>query len=472
MAMTSTKGILNQFQWEPQPRAAALIQEIVTDFLNRCSDAKRLSYRMLTESGTRFLDWIDHIQIPADGPAGKALRKRLLGVGYAPETLPAPSGAQCLVNAKGVFPRVLLVEGKTTRVAIKVEFVADFLSAHQVSDASVEGEPLGQYRIARVCAGRGCELLVVERHGYLGYLPPVFDPSVAIKAMAHRENLRRRRRDFDDDSDGFREANRVTDAAIADIGRDWTCDLFFAAEREFWMRRNHAGRVQFRRQEKLGLGWANHDHHTYRSSREQFPRLVGLWEKLGLRCRERFYAGRDDQWGAQVMEHPVTGITTFNDVDMSPEELLGDFGHEGFKKKHRELGTVGLWVGLHGEAVLQAGMHHLEAMFDWHALVTQLETKAHVRTMDPFTTFPYLRQAFTEGERWLVPEKRIGALLEARLITPGQAESFRQVGAIGSHLENLERNDGFKGFNQQGVSEIISRTDPRRQVARPVHAKA
>jgi hypothetical protein len=37
-------------------------------------------------------------------------------------------------------------------------------------------------------------------------------------------------------------------------------------------------------------------------------------------------------------------------------------------------------------------------------------------------------------------------------------------GAIGSHLENLERNDGYKGFNQQGVSDIISKTDPRKPV--------
>jgi hypothetical protein len=35
-------------------------------------------------------------------------------------------------------------------------------------------------------------------------------------------------------------------------------------------------------------------------------------------------------------------------------------------------------------------------------------------------------------------------------------------GAIGSHLENLERNDGYKGFNQTGVSDIIARTDPRK----------
>ena len=81
--------------------------------------------------------------------------------------------------------------------------------------------------------------------------------------------------------------------------------------------------------------------------------------------------------------------------------------------------------------------------------------------MPKFTDFPHLKQAFTKGERWEVDPKRIDALLEKRLITEHQAKEFRKNGAIGSHLENLERNDGFKGFNQTGVTDIIKRTDPR-----------
>jgi hypothetical protein len=84
--------------------------------------------------------------------------------------------------------------------------------------------------------------------------------------------------------------------------------------------------------------------------------------------------------------------------------------------------------------------------------------------MKPFSDFPYLRQAFTEGERWTVLPRRIDRLLERGLITQEQANQFRDHGAIGSHLENLERNDGFKGFNRKGVSEIIAATDPRRHV--------
>jgi len=36
-------------------------------------------------------------------------------------------------------------------------------------------------------------------------------------------------------------------------------------------------------------------------------------------------------------------------------------------------------------------------------------------------------------------------------------------GALGSHLENLQRRGGFKGFNQKSVSAIIQATDPRAQ---------
>jgi hypothetical protein len=36
-----------------------------------------------------------------------------------------------------------------------------------------------------------------------------------------------------------------------------------------------------------------------------------------------------------------------------------------------------------------------------------------------------------------------------------------EEGAVGSHLENLQRRGGFKGFNQKSVSVIIEATDPR-----------
>jgi hypothetical protein len=84
--------------------------------------------------------------------------------------------------------------------------------------------------------------------------------------------------------------------------------------------------------------------------------------------------------------------------------------------------------------------------------------------MAPFTDFPFLKQAFTKGEVWPVDPRRIEHLLDQNRISREQADRFRREGALGSHMEILQRNDGYKGFNQTGISEIITRTDPRRAI--------
>ncbi len=81
--------------------------------------------------------------------------------------------------------------------------------------------------------------------------------------------------------------------------------------------------------------------------------------------------------------------------------------------------------------------------------------------MKPFSEFDFLKQAFTEGERWPVRPERAQRLLDAGLINSAQHAQFVEHGAIGSHLENLQRKGGFKGFNQKSVSAILSATDPR-----------
>jgi hypothetical protein len=409
---------------------------------------------MASVTGTRFVDWIDHIRLPRRDARVRELNQ----VGYQADS--DGNGYTLFVNDDGMFPPVLAWDG-AFEIGIKVESVVDFLAANQLL-RKIEGPALADLRTVRVFEGGGWVMSIVERHGSRAFESSDETPKHALKRLEHFEKLRIRPRNFENDDEGFALANELIDAAIRDLGRDSTCDLWFAAEREYWQRKNHAARVQKARQDKLGLGWANHDHHTYRAARGNFKKLVSTWEKLGLVCRERFYAGREAGWGAQVMEQPVTGIITFNDVDLTPNELMGDFSHDGLSERN-SLGTVGLWCGLHGDSFLQAGMHHLEAQFDFDALRQQLEEDG-VKTMKPFTNFTYLRQAFTEGERWEVDPRRIQKLLDARLITTKQAEQFRAQGAIGSHLENLERNDGFKGFNQTGVSEIIAATDPRKNV--------
>lgn len=180
---------------------------------------------------------------------------------------------------------------------------------------------------------------------------------------------------------------------------------------------------------------------------------------MGFECRERFYAGAEAGWGAQVLEQTECRVVIFADVDLSPEEIAGDFAHSELPPQDNP-GTVGLWCALHGEAFLQAGMHHLECQFDFNASREQLAAEG-VETMSPFTDFDHLRQAFTVGERWQVPEARLTKAIADGFISEEDAARFRADGVIGSHLEILERNDGYKGFNKTGISDIILETNPK-----------
>jgi hypothetical protein len=327
---------------------------------------------------------------------------------------------------------------------------------------------MGPYRIGRI-PGERTSMAVVERRAYLGFEPFPGDlaregrmkPQAARDALAALDLWRSRKRRFDDDTDGFDATEATLERVIELVGsRDLACHLVFEAEREYWQSRNRAATTQKARQDRLGLGWANHDHHTFRCSRRFFPRIMRMFTRLGFTMREAFHAGAHAGWGAQVLEHPVTGIVIFADLDLAPEEVTEDFAHQALPDLPKP-STVGLWVALHGESILDSGMHHLEAQFDFDYLRDGLKAEANIDTMPPFSNFPFLRQAFMAGERWKVDRRRAERALANGWITAEQVEKFTREGTIGSHLENLERREGYKGFNQQAVSAIIAATDPR-----------
>ena len=135
-----------------------------------------------------------------------------------------------------------------------------------------------------------------------------------------RELWHTRKRIFTSDAEGFALANEILDKSIPLVGRDLSCEFFFASERAYWEGRNRAARIQKFRQDQLGLGWGNHDHHTFRSSREHFVDLIDFLVKLGFEKRERYYAGSEAGWGAQISEQSTVGIVVFADVDLMPDE--------------------------------------------------------------------------------------------------------------------------------------------------------
>lgn len=468
MSTPASVANLPVFEWKRWPETEAFVNQLISTALSGNSFAATLAERMQSETSTRFQDWVDHIVVAGQGN----LARRLRDLGYKRQSNEYAVGVPVFAHDGGVFPRLALTpetsaDAKVSVVGLKVESIADFSEAFSLG-LDVRGYALGPYRVGRI-AGERTALDVVERRAYTGFDPFPGDlaregrmrPHAACDALAARDLWKGRRRRFDDDADGFDATEQTLNRVIELAGSpDLACHLIFEVEREYWQSRNRAARVQKARQDRLGLGWANHDHHTFRCSRRFFPRVIAMFEKLGFVLRERFHAGEHAGWGAQIVEHPTTGIVIFADLDLAPDEAAHDFAHSPLPDLDRP-NTVGLWVGLHGESILDAGMHHLEAQFDFDGLRRDLKTEADIEVMAPFSDFPFLRQAFTQGERWSVAPHRADRCLQNGWITPEQHAKFLREGALGSHLEDLQRREGYKGFNQQAVSAIIAATDPR-----------
>jgi hypothetical protein len=458
--ISTTPANSGQFDWPLAYEAERLLRQQIDGFLAHNSFGRRLAERMRDETGTDFFEWIDHLILSAED------EHPLLEAGFLPDDCAeTPNGEKLFEHPRATLPRILVnTKQGPSVIALRPEFIADFI-ARQSLGAEAEGEPGSQYRRVMVAEENGTRLEAVERRAYRGFVAASLSSGQAQSILKARELWHTRRRQFSVDAEGFDIANRILTRSIELVGRDLSCQFFFEAEREYWASRNQAARIQKLRQDRLGLGWGNHDHHTFRCSREHFVNLIAFLSNLGFEKRERYYAGAEAGWGAQISEQSLVGIVVFADVDLMPEETHVDFSTTRLARAPR-LGTVGLWVGLHGESFLEAGMHHLEARFDFNLLRDQLKQQG-VNTMKPFSDFEFLRQAFTEGERWAVRRERAERLCSAGLISASQLEQFLKDGALGSHLENLQRHGGFKGFNQKSVSAVISATDPRRNHFQP-----
>jgi hypothetical protein len=442
---------VTDFDWQLHPDAEALVDRLLDKATDRSTWLAEFRARLDARTSTRIQDWLDHVATPVTAD-------ELAAVGYVEGWRSAPGvwrhpGAQ--------LPAV--VRAPSHRVALRVDDVAAAAQANG-SDRPVAGSPLSGYREVELHDEYEVTVLAVERRSWVaGVMPVVFtdaDRAAANEAwqvLAERPRTRL-------GSEGVEAQLPFGERAVDLVGADLAAAYFLQLEREFWQRSNTAGMLQHARQDRLGLGWGNNDHHTFRSSRTAFRPLVQFLTTLGFGLRERFYAGAEAGWGAQVLEHHGCGGVIFADVDLTPSEIEIDFAHTPLPEP-RKYGTVGMWCALHGESVLEAGMHHLEGQFEFDGLRAELAARG-VTSMAPFSDFTHLRQAFTEAEVWKVPQERLDALVEAEHLTPARAAEIGRDGAAGSHLENLARRGGFKGFNQHNVSTTMRATHPRDYVPR------
>jgi 4-hydroxyphenylpyruvate dioxygenase-like putative hemolysin len=452
--MENEKG----FYWERHAEAEQLCLDLLDDCKGQNAVLARFEHKLIGQTSSPLLSWVDHFFLRD----GRVKREKLEALGFVQQ----PDRLREAYYHPGALLPTIVFAGQSSRsdkgVALRAESIADFLQANGFK-ADIEGGPLSTFRRALVAAEGGVHFTIVERRGTSGYEPSQPEEGYERKYLDAMEAWQTLPRAGGDEDRAFQEIFGVADSLVKQLGSDMAAHVVCRAERTYWLSRNLAARVQQARHETLGLGWANHDHHTFRSSRRNFSRLVSLFSRLGFTNRERFYAGAEAGWGAQVMENAAAGVVLFLDVDLAPEEVATEFSREELRERD-QLGTVGLWCALHGDSILKAGMHHLAARFDFERLISDL-ARSGVGYMAPFSNFPYLKQAFSVAERWEVDPARAEKLVKDKSITNEQAERFLNQGAVGSHLENIERREGYKGFNRKNVSAIIRETDPRKAPA-------
>jgi hypothetical protein len=453
-ALSCTK-LIDDFDWGLYRDAEKFLLQHINTFLSKNTPAKKLAQRIEANTSTRFADWIDHMVLPVK----KSLTNALKTMGYEKITTATPDGTKAYRHKKAIFFPVLVSESDIWELALKPENIDAFVKTFK-GKIQVQGKKYAPYRRVVLYAKPGYHLTAVERRGTSAFMVENNGQDIGAYRQALQLFLKRKRT-FNDEHKGLLEVDRLIRSVIKTLSPARTADAFFRAERIYWQQRNSIAQYQRQRQDIFGLGWGNHDHHTYRSSRQNFIFLTRICKRLGFSFRERFFAGEMAGWGAQVLEHPDCNIVVFADVDLTKRERDTDFAHKGLKQIQK-FGTVGLWVSLHGESILQSGLHHLAGRYYFSRLKRDLN-KANFVIMQPFSDFSFLKQAFTKGEPWKVARKRLDSLLRRGILTQDQSNTFSRSGAIGSHLENIQRAQGFKGFNQDSVSAILQATDPRLQ---------
>ena len=438
--------------WPRCPEAAHFFEDQFGAFANANVIIADLATQLHDHAGVDIRTLVDHWIFPREPEVLTILEE----CGMVSSDV---NGELVWEHPAGRLPRVRTApEIYCPRLALAVEDIDAFLDTHTILSTTRLGDVDSAYEEAHCPIPHG-ELVVVARRGYRGFTPGsmTMNYRAALAEVRHAFDMRDR---SGDEAEAIARASRLFGEAVDKVGLGRAVDEFFAAERRFYMTRNGASRWQYGRQQDLGIGWANHDHHTYRSSRASFRAILELWDVMGFDARERFYAGADAGWGAQVLEHPISRVVIFCDVDKTPEELGIDLLHTQLPESD-QLGTIGLWCALHGSSIGAAGMHHLECEFDFAYTNSLLTSNGHP-TMKPFTDLPMLKQAFTEPEMWKIDPARHVALVAAGQKTIEARAKFVKDGAAGSHMEALQRWEGFKGFNKTGISSIIKETDARR----------
>src|SRR3954463_5793280 len=113
-----------QFDWPLCYEAESWVLSRLEDFLQHNSFARELSRRMRDESGTLFLDWVDHLVLSAE------CEKSIRDLGFEPDSLGETVPTEkAFYQPDAMLPRILVhsrLKPDEAIVAIRVDSISDF----------------------------------------------------------------------------------------------------------------------------------------------------------------------------------------------------------------------------------------------------------------------------------------------------------------------------------------------------------
>lgn len=420
-----TPGAHRHPDWQPHAEAANHIHRVVHRVLESVPLASHVAARIDSALGVRLVDLVDHVVLPQSDAA----RNELLNLGFCHR--PRPGAPNAFTHDAALLPSVILSPGNQTRLAIRVDSLADFLTAWNLGpDRTISGAPGSPFRVAQIAESGQSEFAAVERHGYRGLVPPPVDPAKILCARIHAESFLRRPRTTPAESDQLTTLAALVETTISDIGQDWACEIFFAAERDNWRRRCTAARAEHAAREETGIGWSDRDSHAYFCSAKTFVPLVTIMERLGLHRRE-WIAAPDQGWDVVVMEQPVADIVALIHTDSRSQERAQSPG----TTPPTSPGPIESWCAAHGESPLGAGLQRLacrSAMLHGRA---SAEPPIH-RCGPLLADLPFFKSAIATHDSLSAKPRGLSS-------------------AAANLLERVERNDGYRGFNRDAIGAIV-----------------
>ena len=171
------RSLNEDFDWQRCPEAARRVEKRIDEIVSEVRFASCLRQRMRDETGTRFIDWVDHICLPFNDPLSEMVEE----LGYFRAEHDAAQ--EVWLHPGAMVPAIRLREQPDSGVWLKVDSVSDFLRAHDLDDVALTGEAAAPVQAGEFFfGGRGD-----RRYNWEGRLDEITIEGKAEEGIRHED---------------------------------------------------------------------------------------------------------------------------------------------------------------------------------------------------------------------------------------------------------------------------------------------